>query len=138
MNQRKQKPWMRYEQVFIWGTVIVTAFVVAVAITYRAMSWTWIHKELGDSEARGGGRLGATTHHEHLAQADRFIAECKTRIARQREIVATAYENGHPTVLPGPTTGAGGKPAFLREVPATNPRSAKKDGPGKDSENRSG
>jgi hypothetical protein len=44
--------------------------------------------------------LGATTHHEHLAQADRFIAECKNRIARQREIVATAYENGHPTVLP--------------------------------------
>jgi hypothetical protein len=44
--------------------------------------------------------LGTTTHHEHLAQADRFIAECKNRIARQREIVATAYENGHPTVLP--------------------------------------
>jgi hypothetical protein len=44
--------------------------------------------------------LGTTTHHEHLAQADRFIAECKNRIARQREVVATAYENGHPTVLP--------------------------------------
>jgi len=40
------------------------------------------------------------THHEHLAQADRFIAECKSRIMRQREIIATAYENGHPTVLP--------------------------------------
>jgi hypothetical protein len=38
MNQRKQKPWMRYEQVFIWGAVIVTAFVVVGAITYRAMS----------------------------------------------------------------------------------------------------
>jgi hypothetical protein len=34
----QRKPWMRYEQVFIWGAVIVTAFVVAVAITYRAMS----------------------------------------------------------------------------------------------------
>jgi hypothetical protein len=40
------------------------------------------------------------THHEHLAQADRFIAECKNRIARQRKVIATAYENGHPTVLP--------------------------------------
>ena len=40
------------------------------------------------------------THHEHLAEADRFIAECKNRISRQREIIASAYENGHPTVLP--------------------------------------
>ena len=40
------------------------------------------------------------THHEHLAQADRFIAECKRRIERQREVIAAAYENGHPTVLP--------------------------------------
>jgi hypothetical protein len=40
------------------------------------------------------------THHEHLAQVDRFIAECKNRIERQREVIATAYENGHPTVLP--------------------------------------
>jgi len=40
------------------------------------------------------------THHEHLAQADRYIAECKNRIARQREIIATAYENAHPTVIP--------------------------------------
>jgi len=44
--------------------------------------------------------LGAMTHHEHLAQVDRFIAECKNRIARQREIIASAYENGHPTVIP--------------------------------------
>jgi len=50
-------------------------------------------------EERGTG-LGAMTHREHLAQADRFIAECKDRIARQREIIATAYENGHPTVIP--------------------------------------
>jgi len=40
------------------------------------------------------------THRENLAEADRFIAECKDRIARQRKIIATAYENGHPTVLP--------------------------------------
>ena len=40
------------------------------------------------------------THHEHLAQVDRFIAECRNRIARQREIIASAYENGHPTVIP--------------------------------------
>ena len=39
-------------------------------------------------------------HREHLAQADRSIAECKNRIARQREIIASAYESGHPTVLP--------------------------------------
>jgi len=40
------------------------------------------------------------THRENLAEADRFIAECKDRIARQREIIASAYESGHPTVLP--------------------------------------
>ena len=40
------------------------------------------------------------THQEHLAEADRFIAECKRRIERQREVIAAAYENGHPTVLP--------------------------------------
>jgi hypothetical protein len=43
--------------------------------------------------------LGPVTHHDHLAQADRFISECKNRIARQREVIATAYENGLPTVL---------------------------------------
>jgi hypothetical protein len=32
------------------------------------------------------------THSEHLGQADRFIAECKKRIQRQREVIATAYE----------------------------------------------
>jgi hypothetical protein len=39
-------------------------------------------------------------HREDLAQVDWFIAECKNRIARQREIIASAYENGHPTILP--------------------------------------
>src|SRR5215471_9244890 len=51
-------------------------------------------------EARGRGGLGAMTGREHLAQADRFIAECKNRIARQCEIIATAYENGHSTDIP--------------------------------------
>jgi len=55
---------------------------------------------LDGSEAGGRGGLGAMTHREHLAQADRFIAECKNRIARQREIIATAYEKGHPTDIP--------------------------------------
>jgi Cupin domain len=40
----------------------------------------------GEAGGRGGRR--AMTHREHLAQADRFIAECKNRIARQREIIA--------------------------------------------------
>ena len=40
------------------------------------------------------------THNEDLAEADRLIAECKDRIARQREIIRAAYENGYPTVLP--------------------------------------
>jgi hypothetical protein len=40
-----------------------------------------------------------THRREHLAQADRFITECQNRIARQREIIATAYEKGHPTDL---------------------------------------
>ena len=52
------------------------------------------------SEAGGSGGLGAMTHRDQLAEADRFIAQCKNRIARQREIIASAYENGHPTVLP--------------------------------------
>jgi len=55
---------------------------------------------LHGSEAGERGGLGAMTHREHLAQADRFIAECKNRIARQREIIATAYEKGHPTDIP--------------------------------------
>ena len=52
------------------------------------------------SEAEGTGGFEEMTHREHLAQADRFIAECKSRIARQRESIATAYENGHSTDIP--------------------------------------
>jgi hypothetical protein len=55
---------------------------------------------LRGSAARRRGRLGAMMHREDLAHVDRLIAECKNRIARQREIIASAYESGHPTVLP--------------------------------------
>jgi hypothetical protein len=34
---------------------------------------------------------------EHLVQADRFIAECKNRIARQRDDIASAFQKGHAT-----------------------------------------
>jgi hypothetical protein len=60
------------------------------------LGWQGLH----GSEAGGTGGLGAMTHREHLAQTDRFIAECKNRIARQREIIATGYENGHSTDIP--------------------------------------
>jgi hypothetical protein len=65
----------------------------------RRIGWRW-RTGLHGSEAGGRGGLGAMRHREHLAQVDRFIAECKNRIARQREIIATAYENGHPTDIP--------------------------------------
>jgi hypothetical protein len=38
---------------------------------------------------------------EHLAEADRHIAECKTHIARQREIIQELVEAGVPPKLPG-------------------------------------
>jgi hypothetical protein len=37
MNQRKPKPWMGHERIFIWAATIVTFLMVAGAITYRAM-----------------------------------------------------------------------------------------------------
>jgi Zn-dependent M32 family carboxypeptidase len=37
------------------------------------------------------------THYEHLVQADRLIADCLDRIARQREVITAAYEQGLPT-----------------------------------------
>jgi hypothetical protein len=41
------------------------------------------------------------TDHErrHLAQADQNIAECKSQIARQREIIEELREGGHETDL---------------------------------------
>ena len=37
---------------------------------------------------------------EHLAQVDRLIAECKNRIARQRGVIASAFQKGHATEVP--------------------------------------
>jgi hypothetical protein len=36
-------------------------------------------------------------HHEDLAEADRLIADCMDRIARQREVITTRYEQELPT-----------------------------------------
>jgi hypothetical protein len=36
---------------------------------------------------------------EHLAQVDRYIAECKAHIVRQREIIQDAVEQGQPADL---------------------------------------
>jgi hypothetical protein len=36
---------------------------------------------------------------EYLAQVDRHIAECKTYIAHQREIIQELLQNGHDTAL---------------------------------------
>jgi hypothetical protein len=37
------------------------------------------------------------TRQEHLAQADRLIADCTNHITLQREIIMTEYEQGIPT-----------------------------------------
>ena len=37
---------------------------------------------------------------EHLSQAEQLIAECKNRIARQREVIANAFQKGHDTEVP--------------------------------------
>jgi hypothetical protein len=37
---------------------------------------------------------------EHLAQVDRFIFECKNRIARQRDVIARAFQKGYATEVP--------------------------------------
>jgi hypothetical protein len=37
---------------------------------------------------------------DHLSQAERLIAECKNRIARQREVIANAFQKGHDTEVP--------------------------------------
>jgi hypothetical protein len=35
-----------------------------------------------------------------LSQVDRLIADCKKRIARQREVVASAFQEGGDTEVP--------------------------------------
>ena len=37
---------------------------------------------------------------EHLAQADRFIAECTKRIVQQRGLIASAFQKGLATDVP--------------------------------------
>jgi hypothetical protein len=49
----------------------------------------------GETGSRRG--LGTVTRHEHLAQDDQLIADCLDRIARQREVIKTEYEQGLPT-----------------------------------------
>ena len=39
------------------------------------------------------------THREALTQVERLIADCKTRIARQREVVASAFQEGRDTEI---------------------------------------
>ena len=43
---------------------------------------------------------GVMREREHLAQADRLIAECKNHIARQRNDIASAFQKGHATEVP--------------------------------------
>ena len=38
-----------------------------------------------------------TMRDRDLAQAERLITECKNRIARQREVIANAFQTGHDT-----------------------------------------
>ena len=40
------------------------------------------------------------THHEDLAEAGRLIADCMDRIARQRDVIASAFQKGHATEVP--------------------------------------
>jgi hypothetical protein len=51
-------------------------------------------------------------HHEDLADADRLIANCMDRLARQREVITTRYEQGLPT------DASGADAAGIREKPA--------------------
>ncbi len=42
-------------------------------------------------------RIGAVADRDPLSQVDRLIADCKKRIARQREVVASAFQEGGDT-----------------------------------------
>jgi hypothetical protein len=39
------------------------------------------------------------TDHEAMAQIERLIADCENRIARQREVVASAFQKGRDTKI---------------------------------------
>jgi hypothetical protein len=43
--------------------------------------------------------MGAMRNREPLAQVERHIAECKNHIARQREVIANAFQRGHDTEI---------------------------------------
>jgi hypothetical protein len=72
------------------------------------------------------------THHENLAQADRLIADCMDRIARQREVIITKYGQGFPTDVANGCAGTvhvsdhaiavGGQ--YLNSLQVTNRRAA--------------
>ena len=47
-----------------------------------------------------GEAEGPMREREHLAQADRFIAECKNRITCQRDVIARTFQEGHATDVP--------------------------------------
>ena len=44
--------------------------------------------------------MAAMSECDHLSQAGRLITECKNRIARQREVIANAFQKGHGTEVP--------------------------------------
>jgi hypothetical protein len=51
------------------------------------------------------------TDREALAQVERLIADCENRIARQREVIASAFQKGRHIDAARP----GGEPERLRE-----------------------
>jgi hypothetical protein len=53
----------------------------------------------GEARSRGGLGKGAVTELErkHLAEVDRQIAECEAYIARQRELIERAIQQGRST-----------------------------------------
>ena len=58
---------------------------------------TCLEAGISYGEARSRRGLGTMTHHEDLVEADRLVADCMDRIARQRDVVASAFQKGHAT-----------------------------------------
>jgi hypothetical protein len=62
-------------------------------------------RDQNDGSDKTGDQIAEPTGERHTkkakeAQAERFIAQCQNRIARQHEIIASAYENDLPTDIP--------------------------------------
>jgi hypothetical protein len=55
---------------------------------------------------------------EALAQVERLISDCKNRIERQREAVATGFQKGHDMDIPISMLRALEASLSLREAPA--------------------